>query len=108
MAELHIQTAGPCSTVQDNGRIGWQALGVPEGGVLDREALQTGNAVLGNPAGQPAIEICQGGFVAGLAGGDLQICLAGSSEAVLEVLSKKARRDAFRPIRLAIFRPASS
>jgi biotin-dependent carboxylase-like uncharacterized protein len=94
MAELHIETAGPCSTVQDGGRIGWQALGVLEGGVLDREALQTGNALLGNPAGQPAIEICQGGFVAGLAGSPVKICLAGSSEAVLEVLSKKgeARR----------------
>lgn len=94
MADLLIQSAGPCSTVQDDGRVGWQALGVPEGGVLDREALQIGNALLGNPPGQPAIEICQGGFMAELAGSDIKLCLGGSSEAVLEILSKKgdARR----------------
>lgn len=97
MAELRIETAGPCSTVQDKGRAGWQALGVPEGGVLDSEALQIGNALLGNPAGQPAIEICQGGFVARLAGGDIKICLAGSNEAVLEILSKKGKARRIPP-----------
>ena len=57
-----IRQPGPYSTIQDRGRFGYQHLGVPTGGALDREALAIGNALLGNDAHINGIEICFGGF----------------------------------------------
>ena len=48
MRAIRIDTAGPHTTVQDIGRAGHQALGVPEGGVLDRDAVRLANALVGN------------------------------------------------------------
>jgi biotin-dependent carboxylase-like uncharacterized protein len=49
------------ATVQDLGRPGWRALGVPPGGALDSAALQLGNLLVGNPSGAAAIELLAGG-----------------------------------------------
>lgn len=57
-----ILQAGPYSTIQDRGRFGYQHLGVPTGGALDREALAIGNILLGNEPNTNGIEICFGGF----------------------------------------------
>lgn len=51
-----IRRGGALSTVQDLGRRGWQSLGVPVGGVLDREAARRANALVGNPADAAVIE----------------------------------------------------
>ena len=42
--------SGLYTSVQDRGRAGHQAVGVPESGALDRVALRLGNALVGNPA----------------------------------------------------------
>lgn len=47
---------GPLTTIQDLGRPGWGAYGVPEGGALDREGLRRANALVGNRPRTPAIE----------------------------------------------------
>jgi antagonist of KipI len=54
--ELVVLQPGPLTTVQDMGRPGWGAYGVPEGGALDRGSLRRANALVGNPAGAPALE----------------------------------------------------
>lgn len=53
---------GPLATVQDLGRPGLAHLGVPRSGAVDRPALLLGNALVGNPPGQAAIEVTLGGL----------------------------------------------
>jgi biotin-dependent carboxylase-like uncharacterized protein len=56
-AHLLIERAGLFDTVQDRGRIGFQALGMPVAGALDRIALRLANALAGNAQDLAAIEI---------------------------------------------------
>jgi len=60
-AFLNIISAGPHCSLQDGGRIGHQAFGVPEGGAMDTDALQIGNMLVGNPPFATGLEICLGG-----------------------------------------------
>lgn len=78
-----ILTSGPFSTIQDYGRLGYQHLGVPVSGALDREALAIGNHLLGNQLGAAAIEICFGGFSAQASQASF-VTLTGSASAILE------------------------
>ena len=45
------------TTIQDAGRLGQQHLGIPTGGVLDHQAAQTANWLVGNPLDSPVLEI---------------------------------------------------
>lgn len=56
-AALKVVRAGLFDTVQDQGRIGFMALGMPTAGAMDRIALALANALVGNPAGTAGIEI---------------------------------------------------
>ena len=49
--------AGMLTTVQDRGRWGYQAYGVPIGGAMDRRAAQMANELVGNPINTPVLEI---------------------------------------------------
>ena len=60
---IEIVDPGPLTTVQDLGRWGHAALGVPRSGAFDRAALQLANRLVGNTAGQAALEITLGGLV---------------------------------------------
>ena len=82
MGGIEILTAGPFSTIQDQGRFGYQHLGVPISGALDREALEIGNMILGNPKNCSAIEICFGGFAA-IFHQDCYLSLIGSGTAMI-------------------------
>src|SRR5215471_12554993 len=57
MTALKIVRAGLFDTVQDLGRIGFMALGMPTSGAMDRIALALANALVGNPAGAAGLEI---------------------------------------------------
>ncbi|MGU2437684.1 allophanate hydrolase, partial [Pseudomonas aeruginosa] len=63
MNGLRVVKAGPQSLLQDDGRRGWQHLGVSPGGPLDRQAAAWANRLLGNPWGTPLLEIAFGGLV---------------------------------------------
>ena len=52
-AALKVIRAGLFDTVQDLGRIGFMALGMPTAGAMDRIALTLANALAGNPALDP-------------------------------------------------------
>lgn len=57
MSRAAIIAPGVQSLVQDLGRPGHGASGVPQGGAADALSLECGNALLGNPAAAPAIEM---------------------------------------------------
>ncbi|RJQ76565.1 biotin-dependent carboxyltransferase family protein [Pseudonocardiaceae bacterium YIM PH 21723] len=52
---------GPLALVQDLGRPGHAALGVPPSGALDAPALELANALVGNPADAAGLELLLGG-----------------------------------------------
>jgi len=60
-AALVVLAPGLATTLQDLGRPGWRALGIPPGGALDPVALRLVNALLGNPPGCAALEILLAG-----------------------------------------------
>ena len=48
---------GVLTTVQDTGRFGHQAAGIPEAGAMDRASLRLSNALTGNPEDAAALEL---------------------------------------------------
>jgi len=56
-----VETAPRFATVQDLGRTGHRAIGVPPSGAVDRDALVALNVALGNEPGAAAIECAIGG-----------------------------------------------
>jgi biotin-dependent carboxylase-like uncharacterized protein len=61
---LEIVAAGPFATVQDLGRPGYAALGVPRSGAFDLDALTAANRLVGNSPGAAGLEITYGGLAA--------------------------------------------
>lgn len=54
---LQIIKSGLLDTIQDEGRYGYQHLGINPGGAMDRFSAQLGNALLGKYLNSPVIEI---------------------------------------------------
>jgi biotin-dependent carboxylase-like uncharacterized protein len=74
---LKVLAPGLHTTVQDLGRLGWQAQGVPVSGALDAESLRLGNALVGNPPGAAALEILLAGPTIEVAADTVRVALAG-------------------------------
>lgn len=79
--KLIIQSPGALTTVQDLGRWGSQAIGMPVSGAMDAPALIRGNILLGNPDNAAGLEITmtgpsvmfkEGNGAIAVTGGDLQ------------------------------------
>jgi 5-oxoprolinase (ATP-hydrolysing) subunit C len=81
MSILAIDEAGPATSVQDGGRLGYLRFGLSSAGAMDRTALETANALVGNVPLAPAIEI--GPFPArfSAADGDIRLALTGAARA---------------------------
>ena len=73
---LIVREAGPAVTVQDLGRAGHIAQGLPRGGAMDRLALHEGAALLGQPVGAAIEMIGMGGKFE--ATEDMRIALTGA------------------------------
>jgi KipI family sensor histidine kinase inhibitor len=58
---VEVVRGGPLTTVQDGGRSGAAALGVPRAGVLDPAAVRLANLMAGNEAGAAVLETTLGG-----------------------------------------------
>ena len=56
-AALKVVRAGLFDTLQDLGRTGFMALGMPTAGAMDRIGLGLANALVGNPASSAGLEI---------------------------------------------------
>ncbi len=76
-AGLKVLAPGLHTTVQDLGRIGWQAQGVPVSGALDGFALRLGNALVGNPPGTAALEMLYSGATFEVAANSARVAVAG-------------------------------
>lgn len=60
---LTVLATGPQATIQDLGRRGLAALGVPRTGAADRASLRLANRLVGNAEDAAAIEVTFGGLV---------------------------------------------
>lgn len=82
---IEIVKPGLQTTIQDGGRSGYQAYGVPVCGAMDWQALALANILAGNPWDEAALEVCALGptilfrqdAVFALAGADFSACLNG-------------------------------
>ena len=75
---LLVLEPGLLTTVQDRGRRGWAASGVPVAGALDDEALRLANRLVGNSEDAAALEITLVGPVL-RASGALDVAVVGGS-----------------------------
>ena len=57
MAIIRVITPGLLTTIQDRGRWGWQAQGVPVAGPMDPFAHRLANILVGNDAAAATLEI---------------------------------------------------
>lgn len=59
---IEIVATGPLTTVQDEGRPGWAAVGVSRSGVADRASAALANRLVGNDADAAVLEVTLGGL----------------------------------------------
>lgn len=84
---IAVVNGGLLSTVQDAGRPGYRASGLPVAGAMDRLALAAANVLAGNAPGDAALEVTLAGgayrfevsVLAALAGADLSATLDGAA-----------------------------
>jgi len=57
MSLLTVQRPGMLTTIQDLGRVGYQAMGVPVAGPMDRWSFRLANRLVGNPDGAALLEV---------------------------------------------------
>jgi len=69
--------------VQDLGRPGYQAIGVPVSGALDSVGLRLANALVGNPPGTPALEVLISGPTFEIAADTVRVALAGAGASLV-------------------------
>src|ERR1700730_10652278 len=77
-AVLKVLASGLHTTVQDLGRPGYQAIGVPVSGALDGFSLRLANALVGTSSGSPALEILLSGPTLEVAADTVRVALAGA------------------------------
>ena len=100
MTALEVIAPGPHTTVQDQGRIGYQDVGVPRSGPLDRISLDLANALVGNPRATACLEMLLQGPTLRVLAESVRVAVVGCS-AALEVRSDNTRRiGAGRSVRL--------
>src|SRR5262249_36513316 len=85
-AALKIMAPGLHTTVQDLGRCGYQAMGVPVSGALDPLSFRLATRLLGNADDAPALEILYQGPTLEIVAERVHVALAG--DAVLELVGE--------------------
>ena len=82
---IKVINAGLMTTVQDNGRWGYQAFGMPVAGAMDRLAFKVANLLLGNDENEAALEFTMmggeyeftGAALVAITGADMSVTLDG-------------------------------
>ncbi len=101
MPSLEIIAAGVHTTVQDRGRFGYQDVGLPAAGPLDRISFQLANALVGNAPAAPAFEMLLQGPTVKVMAESVRVALVGCA-AQIEIRSGNPRTIAAgRSVRLA-------
>jgi allophanate hydrolase len=88
---LEVVAAGPYTTVQDSGRVGFQNIGLPRSGPLDSISFRVANALVGNPAGAPCLEMLLQGPLLKVLAHSVRVAVVGGS-AYLDVKSATPKR----------------
>ena len=92
---LNFLKPGLLTLIQDTGRSGFQAFGVSEGGVMDRESAKIANKLVGNQFDSPVLEISligpeilfQGSCQISVTGADLSAKLNGNPIPMYQTLN---------------------
>lgn len=85
---LEVIHPGPATTVQDIGRPGFGACGVPEGGAMDRGLLASANRAVGNQPGTAALEFgLKGPRLRWRGRGRMRVAIAGDETSVVALAS---------------------
>ena len=90
-AGLKVLAPGLHTTVQDLGRLGYQAIGVPVSGALDGFSLRLANALVGNSPRTPALEVLMSGPTFEVAADTVRVALAGVGANLAIGAEEKAR-----------------
>jgi len=90
-AMLEIVNPGMMASIQDLGRFGYQAKGVPTSGALDYVNLRLANRLVGNREGQGALEFRIMGPTIRVQAESMRVALAGT-DSVIEQLEPVARQ----------------
>ena len=98
MSEIHVQSPGLLTTIQDLGREGFGPLGVSPSGAADAFALRIGNRLVGNAEGAAGLEmtllggtfVFPEGAVVALTGSDFGVTLDGAPVALWSAFEVKA------------------
>ena len=97
---LRVLTPGLHTTVQDVGRFGAQALGVPVSGALDRDLLRIANALVGNAPDEAALEVLHAGPVLEITAPTLRLALAAYGGTMLLDVAEDRLVPAWRSVTL--------
>jgi len=100
-AGLRVVAPGLMTTVQDLGRFGYQHLGVPVSGALDRVSLAAANLLAGNPPEMGGLEIAYQGPSLAVEADSVRIALAGG-QAHVEIVAPDGQASR----RLSLFESA--
>ena len=87
---LEVIAPGLYTTVQDLGRIGYQDVGLPTSGPLDRISLRLANALVGNSPGTPVFEMLLQGPTLKVLAESVRVALVGCN-ASIDIRSGTAR-----------------
>jgi biotin-dependent carboxylase-like uncharacterized protein len=98
---LEVVAPGLATSIQDLGRPGFQAIGVPVSGALDGAALRLANALVGNPPAAAALEILYSGPCLRVIADSVRMALAGSGARLVVGDDATAAVPAWRSLRLA-------
>lgn len=79
---LKILNPGIHTTIQDLGRTGFQDVGVPVSGALDRLSLRLANALVGNPQETPVLEMILQGATFEVMADAVRVALTGCASAI--------------------------
>ena len=98
-----VENGGILTTVQDEGRFGYQAFGVSTSGAMDNHSFHIANILVGNDMGEGALEMTFIGptlkftsdNIVAVTGGDLTPMLDGNEFPMYRVSSGERRADAF-------------
>lgn len=90
-AFLEVIAPGLMDTIQDLGRLGHQAQGVPVSGALDSVHLRLANALVGNEQGQGALEIRFAGPILKVKAPSVRMALCGT-EGFIELLGEETKK----------------
>ena len=101
MQAIRVIAPGLQTTVQDSGRIGYQDVGVPTSGPLDRVSFRLSNALVGNSRDTPALEMLIQGPTCEVLADSIRVALVGCGAAWKYVPENRA---IFRPARRGLSR----